>query len=94
MAKRTTSWADSTKSVGDDIHILATRHDGTLDSGVASDIRARLERHRSGRGSKFVPKHKVLRLVHVEALAIPKEAGRRDKQLKFRKRDRKIKLID
>jgi GIY-YIG catalytic domain len=43
----------------------------------------RLEQHRSGRGSKFVQKYKVFRLVHVEAFATSQEAIAREKQLKF-----------
>jgi putative endonuclease len=41
-----------------------------------------------------VQQHKVFRLVHVETFATPQEAIAREKQLKFRKRDWKIKLID
>ncbi|MCK1712950.1 MULTISPECIES: GIY-YIG nuclease family protein [unclassified Bradyrhizobium] len=74
------------------VYILASRHHGTIYIGVTNDIRARLELHRSGRGSKFV--HRVLRLVHVETFATPQEAIAREKQLKFWKRDWKIKLIE
>ncbi len=76
------------------VYILASRHHGTLYIGVTNDIRTRLELHRSGRGSQFVQKHKVFRLVHVEAFATPQEAIAREKQLKFWKRDWKIKLIE
>jgi len=76
------------------VYILASRHHGTLYIGVTNDIRTRLELHRSRRGSKFVLKYKVFRLVHVEAFATPREAIAREKQLKFWKRDWKIKLIE
>jgi putative endonuclease len=76
------------------VYILASRHHGTLYIGVTNDIRTRLEQHRSGRGSKFVQQHKVFRLVHVETFATPQEAIAREKQLKFWKRDWKIKLIE
>jgi len=36
------------------VYVLASRHHGTIYIGVTNDIRARLELHRSGRGSKFV----------------------------------------
>ena len=39
-------------------------------------------------------KYKVFRLVHVETFATPQEAIAREKQLKFWKRDWKIKLIE
>jgi len=61
---------------------------------LTNDIRTRLEQHRAGRGSKFVHLYKVFRLVHVETFATPQEAITREKQLKFWKRDWKIKLIE
>jgi putative endonuclease len=76
------------------VYILASRHHGTLYIDVTNDIRTRLEQHRSGRGSKFVEQYKVFRLVHVETFATPQEAIAREKQLKFWKRDWKIKLIE
>ncbi|WP_439359005.1 GIY-YIG nuclease family protein [Bradyrhizobium sp. DASA03007] len=76
------------------VYILASRHHGTIYVGVTNDVRARLDLHRSGRRSKFVYRYKVFRLVHVEALATPQEAIAREKQLKFWKRDWKIKLIE
>lgn len=60
------------------VYILASRHHGTIYIGGANDLRMRLELHRSGRGSKFVHKHKIFRLVHVEAFATPQEAIARE----------------
>jgi putative endonuclease len=62
--------------------------------GVTNDVRTRLEQHRSGRATSFVQKYKVFRLVHVETFATSQEAIAREKELKFRKRDWKIKLIE
>ena len=47
-----------------------------------------------GGGAEFVKKYRVFRLVHVEVFATPQEAIAREKQLKFWKRDWKIKLIE
>jgi predicted GIY-YIG superfamily endonuclease len=49
--------------------------------GITNDLRTRLERHRSGRGSEFV-KYGVHRLVHVETFASPQEAIAREEQSK------------
>jgi len=76
------------------VDILASRHHGTLYIGITNDIRTRIEQHRAGRGSEFVKKYRVFRLVHVEVFATPQEAIAREKQLKFWKRDWKIKLIE
>jgi putative endonuclease len=64
------------------VYILASRPNGTLYIGITRDLRTRLERHRSGRGSEFVNKYRVQRLVYVEAFASPQEAIAREKQLK------------
>jgi putative endonuclease len=76
------------------VYILASRHHGTLYIGITNDIRTRVEQHRAGRGSEFVKKYGVFRLVHVETFATPREAIAREKQLKSWKRDWKIKLIE
>ena len=76
------------------IYILASGRHGTLYIGVTRDVKARIEQHRSGRGSAFVRRYKVFRLVHIEAFATPLEAIAREKQLKFWRRDWKIELIE
>jgi putative endonuclease len=76
------------------VYILASRKPGTLYIGVTNDLRTRLEQHRSGRGSEFVKKYGVHRLVHVETFALPQEAIAREKQLKNWHRDWKTRLIE
>jgi putative endonuclease len=76
------------------VYILASGHHGTLYIGVTNDVRKRLEDHRAGRGSKFVSRYKVFRLVHVERFGSPLEAIAREKQLKNWHRDWKVELIE
>jgi putative endonuclease len=76
------------------VYILASRKYGTLYIGVTNNLRIRLELHRSGRGSEFVKKYGIQRLVYVEAFASPQEAIAREKQLKNWHRDWKTRLID
>jgi len=76
------------------VYILASGRYGTLYIGITNNLRIRLEQHRTGRGSKFVSKYKVFRLVHVETFASPEEAIAREKQLKNWRRDWKIELIE
>jgi putative endonuclease len=76
------------------VYILASGRYGTLYIGVTNDLPRRLEEHRAGRGSHFVSKYKIHRLVYVEAFATPQEAIAREKQLKFWRRDWKIQLIE
>jgi putative endonuclease len=76
------------------VYLLASRRYGTLYIGVTNDLRLRLEQHRSGRGSEFVRKYGVYRLVYVETYETAVEAMAREKQLKKWKRDWKIQLIE
>ncbi|AUC94552.1 MULTISPECIES: GIY-YIG nuclease family protein [Bradyrhizobium] len=76
------------------VYILASRRHGTLYIGVSNDLRNRLTLHRSGRGSQFVKKYGVTRLVYVETYASPQEAIAREKALKEWRRDWKVRLIE
>jgi putative endonuclease len=76
------------------VYILASGRHATLYIGVTSNLRIRLEQHRTGQGSQFVKKYKVHRLVHVETFASPREAIAREKQLKNWHRDWKTRLIE
>ena len=76
------------------VYILASRKHGTLYIGVTNNLRVRLELHCSGKGSEFVRKYGVTRLVYVEEYSSPEEAIRREKQLKNWHRDWKIRLIE
>ena len=61
------------------VYILASGKHGTLYIGVTRDVKARIEQHRNGRGSKFVHRYKAYRLVHVESFTTPLEAIAREK---------------
>jgi putative endonuclease len=76
------------------VYILASRRYGTLYIGITNNLPLRLEQHRTGRGSEFVRKYGVHRLVYVETYENPVEAIAREKQLKKWKRDWKIQLIE
>ena len=77
------------------VYILASRPHGTLYIGVTNNLALRLQQHRMGRGSEFVRKYGVYRLVYVEeSYETPMEAIAREKQLKKWKRDWKIQLIE
>jgi putative endonuclease len=76
------------------VYILASKKHGTSYIGVCNDMRARLELHRTGNGSKFVKKYGVTRLVCMEEYGTPLEAIQLEKQMKEWHRDWKIRLIE
>ncbi len=76
------------------VYILASKRNGTLYIGVTSNIPARMEQHRRGKGSQFVWKYGVFRLVWHEYHPIYVAAIQRETSLKRWKREWKIKLIE
>ena len=76
------------------VYILASRKYGTLYIGVTNDIARRVWEHRQGRGSRFVQKYRVTRLVYVETHGEIARAIQREKTMKEWPRAWKIRLIE
>jgi putative endonuclease len=76
------------------VYILASKRNGTLYTGVTADIPVRMEQHRSGRGSVFVRKYNVTRLVWYEWHALYSSAIQRETNIKRWKRAWKIAMIE
>ena len=77
-----------------DVCILASRKNGTLYIGVSNDIARRVHEHRQSIGSRFVKKHLVTRLVHMEPHEEVANAIQREKTLKEWPRAWKTRLIE
>lgn len=75
-------------------YIMASGRNGTLYTGVTSDLIARIYQHRSGEIDGFTSRYKVDRLVWFEAHAEMEPAIIREKRIKAWKRDWKIELIE
>ena len=76
------------------VYILASKRNGTVYTGVAADLHGRVEAHRAGRGSKFVAKYNVHRLVWFEEHRLYADAIQRETSIKRWKRAWKIALIE
>jgi putative endonuclease len=76
------------------VYMLASKRNGTLYIGVTSDLHGRIHAHREGRGSAFVKKYDVTRLVWFEEHALYTAAIQRETSLKRWKRAWKIALIE
>jgi putative endonuclease len=76
------------------VYILASKRNGTLYTGIAADLHRRIEAHRLERGSKFVAKYKVHRLVWFEEHAMYADAIQRETNIKRWKRAWKMALIE
>ena len=76
------------------MYILASRKNGTLYVGMTEDIGKRIIRHKDGKGSKFVKKYNIKRLVYFEKVNDYSEARNRERQLKWWERKWKLALIE
>ena len=63
--------------------------------GVTNDLRRRITAHKQGicSESSFTRRYKVTKLVYFESISDPKNAIKREKQLKGWSRDKKNKLV-
>ncbi|HEY4265448.1 MAG TPA: GIY-YIG nuclease family protein [Micropepsaceae bacterium] len=76
------------------VYILASKRNGTLYTGITSDLLGRVVAHREGRGSEFVMKYGVTRLVWFEEYPLYADAIQRETSLKRWKREWKLALIE
>ena len=76
------------------IYIMASKRNGTLYTGITSDLVKRIWQHKSGEISGFTSKYKVNQLVYYEIHGDVMEAIKREKNIKAWKRNWKLHLIE
>ena len=74
------------------LYILRCK-DGTLYTGITTDVEKRLEAHRSGKGAKYTRGRGPLELVYCEECGDHSAALRREHEIKSLHREEKQKLI-
>ena len=67
--------------------------DGSLYTGITTDVEARLETHRSGKGAKYTRGRGPLELVYREECEDHSQALKRELAVKAMSREEKQKLI-
>ncbi len=75
------------------LYILRCK-DGTLYTGITTDVDKRLEAHRSGKGAKYTRGRSPLELVYRETCGSHSEALKRERKIKSLTREEKQKLIE
>ena len=68
--------------------------DGTLYTGITTDVEARLEMHRSGKGAKYTRGRGPLELVYREECENHSQALKRELTVKAMSREEKQSLIN
>lgn len=67
--------------------------DGTLYTGITTDIDRRIKQHQSGNGSKYVKTRRPVKLVHMEDAPDRSSALKRELQIKAMSRPQKLAMI-
>jgi putative endonuclease len=75
------------------VYIVTNKPHGVLYTGVTADLPARIEQHRTGRGSKFAKRYNCSRLVYAEWHERIEDAIAREKAIKEWSRLWKLSLI-
>jgi putative endonuclease len=76
------------------VYILASKRNGTLYTGVTSDVANRVFQHREKLVPGFTSKHRICHLVWLEEHATAESAIKREKQIKKWNREWKIAMIE
>jgi len=76
------------------VYILASKPNGTLYTGVSSDLVKRVYEHKNGLANGFTEKYNVHRLVYFELHEHMNAAITREKQIKKWNRAWKLELIE
>ena len=72
---------------------IALCMDGSLYTGITSDIKDRYQRHVAGFGSRHTMQRKISRILYTEDFITRIEAARRERQIKGWRREKKLNLI-
>lgn len=75
------------------LYILRCR-DGSLYTGITTDVEKRFEAHNSGKGAKYTRGRGPLELVYREECGDHSAALKRELEIKALSRDQKMKLIE
>ena len=67
--------------------------DGSLYTGITTDVEKRLEAHRGGKGAKYTRSRLPVSLAYYEEYETPREAQSREFHIKRLTREQKLALI-
>ena len=76
------------------VYIMTNKRNGTLYTGVTSDLVKRVWHHKQGTFEGFSAKYKTTRLVYFEISSDMASAIEREKQIKSGSRKKKLDLVE
>jgi len=75
------------------LYVLRCR-DGSLYTGITTDVEKRITAHNAGKGAKYTRSRKPVQLVYYEECTDHSAALKREIEIKALSRDEKLKLIE
>ena len=69
-------------------------NDGSLYTGYAKDVNARISMHNEGKGAKYTKMRRPVQLVYKEVYYTKSEALKREYEIKTFSRQKKLKMIE
>lgn len=76
------------------LYMMSDRYRGGIYTGVTAQLAVRVQQHRTGKGSEFVAKYGLSRLVYIEVYEDVGYAIVREKRIKKWRREWKIELVE
>jgi len=76
------------------LYMMSDRYRGGIYTGVTAQLAMRVQQHRTGKGSEFVAKYGLSRLVYIEVYEDVGDAIVREKRIKKWRREWKIELVE
>jgi putative endonuclease len=67
--------------------------DGTLYTGITTDVERRFKEHKDGKGGKYTRAKKVVRVLHTEKFADRSKASKREAEIKRWSHSEKLDII-
>jgi len=68
--------------------------EGSLYTGITTDVERRFEEHKAGKGGHFTRAHKVKKIVYTEELENRSLASKREAEIKSWSKEKKLELIN
>lgn len=66
--------------------------DGSIYTGITTDVARRFKEHAAGKGGHFTRSHTPVRILHTEEHSDRSSASKREAEIKGLSRDKKLKL--
>ena len=67
--------------------------DGTIHTGITTDVERRFQEHRNGKGGHYTSSRKVIKLLYTEKQKDRSHALRRESEIKSWRRKKKLDLV-